>query len=150
MAGEAQDNPWPLPKFHFKVTIGEMGEIAFQEVSGLDTEHDVIEYRAGNSVDFSTVKMPGLRKASDVTLKRGMFNSDTALNDYFNSIKMNTIARHTVTIQLLDEEQNPMITWTLKNAFPLKVSGTDLNAQNNEVSLEELVLAHEGLTFENA
>lgn len=150
MAGEAQDNPWPLPKFHFKVTIGEMGEIAFQEVSGLDTEHDVIEYRAGNSVDFSTVKMPGLRKASDVTLKRGMFNSDTALSDYFNSIKMNTITRHTVTIQLLDEEQKPMITWTLKNAFPLKVSGTDLNAQNNEVSLEELVLAHEGLTFENA
>lgn len=79
MAGEAQDNPWPVPKFHFKATIGSIGEIAFQEISGLDAEYDMIEYRAGNSVDFSTVKMPGLREASDVTLKRGMFKDDTGL-----------------------------------------------------------------------
>ncbi|MFK8162429.1 MAG: phage tail protein [Lewinella sp.] len=150
MAGEKQENPWPVPKFHFKVTFGDKGEIAFQEVSGLDTEYDVIEYRAGNSVDFSTVKMPGLHKGSDVTLKRGMFKDDTALYDYFNEVKMNTIARQTVTIQLLDEEHNPMFTWTLKNAFPMKVSGTDLNAQNSEIAVEEIVLAHEGLSFEKA
>ena len=58
MAGEKQEAPWPIPQFHFMVTLGDKGEIAFQEVSGLDTEYDVIEYRAGNSVDFSTVKMP--------------------------------------------------------------------------------------------
>jgi len=51
---------------------------------------------------------------------------------------------------LLDEAHKPMFTWTLKNAFPLKVSGTDLNAQNSEVAIEEMVLAHEGLTFEKA
>lgn len=150
MAGEKQENPWPVPKFHFKATIGDKGEIAFQEVSGLDTEYDIIEYRAGNSVDFSTVKMPGLRKGSDVTLKKGMFKDDTALYDYFNETKMNTIARQTVTIQLLDEEHNPMFTWTLKNAFPMKVSGTDLNAQNSEIAVEEIVLAHEGMSFEKA
>jgi len=148
MPGDAQEAPWPVPKFHFKATIGDKGEIAFQEISGLDAEFDVIEYRAGNSVDFSTVKMPGLRKGSDVTLKKGMFKSDSSLYTYFNETKMNTIARQTVTIQLLDEEHNPMFTWTLKNAFPMKVSGTDLNAQNSEVAVEEIVLAHEGLTFE--
>ncbi|WP_020570428.1 phage tail protein [Neolewinella persica] len=148
----ADDNntPWPVPKFHFKATIGDKGVIAFQEVSGLDTEYDIIEYRSGNSVDFSTVKMPGLRKGSDVTLKKGMFKDDTALYDYFNEVKMNTVARQTVTIQLLDEENNPMFTWTLKNAFPMKVSGTDLNAQNSEIAVEEIVLAHEGLSFEKA
>lgn len=150
MAGEKQEAPWPVPKFHFKVTIGDKGEIAFQEVSGLDTEDDGIEYRAGNSVDFSTVKMPGLRKASDITLKKGMFKDDTALYDYFMGVKMNTIQLETVTIQLLDEEHNPMFTWTLKNAFPITITGTDLNAVDSEVAIEELTLAHEGLTFEKA
>jgi len=150
MAGETQEAPWPVPKFHFNVTIGDKGEVAFQEVSGLDTEVDIIEYRAGNSQDFSTVKMPGLRKASDITLKKGMFKGDSALFDYFMEAKMNTIKRETVTIQLLDEEHNPMFTWTLKNAFPMKVAGTDLNAENSEVAVEEITLAHEGLTFEKA
>lgn len=150
MAGEKQEAPWPVPKFHFKVTIGDVGEVAFQEASGLDTEYDMIEYRAGNSIEFSTVKMPGLSKASDVTLKKGMFKDDTALFDYFMTVKMNTIKRETVTIQLLDEAHAPMFTWTLKNAWPLKMTGTDMNAQSSEVAFETLVLSHEGLTFEKA
>ncbi len=124
--------------------------ISFQEVSGLDTEYDIIEYRAGNSVDFSTVKMPGLRKGSDVTLKKGMYKDNTALYDYFNEIKLNTVARQTVTIQLLDEAHHPLFTWTLKNAFPIKISSTEMDAQNSEVAIEEIVLAHEGLSFEKA
>lgn len=145
-----QDNLWPVPQFHFKVTIGDKVEIAFQEVMGLDAEYDIMEYHASNSVDFSTVKMPGLHKASDVTLKKGMFKQDTTLYDYFMAVKMNTVQRETVTIQLLDEEHNPMFTWTLKNAYPTKVTGTDLNAQSSEVAVEEIVLAHEGLSFEKA
>lgn len=147
MAGEKQEAPWPVPMFHFKVTLGGKGEIAFQEVAGLDTEYDVIEYRAGNSPDFSVVKMPGLKKVSDVTLKKGMFKDDTALFDYFASVKMNTVERQTVTIVLLDEEHNPLFTWTLKNAFPKKVAGTSMNAKTSEAAVEELVLAHEGLTM---
>jgi len=148
MAGEKQEAPWPVPKFYFNVTLGDKGEIAFQEVSGLDTEHELIEYRSGNSKEFSTVKMPGMRKASDVTLKKGMFADDTALFSYFAEVTMNTVARQTVNIQLLDETGNTLFTWTLKNAWPLKFTGTDLNAQNSEVAIEELVLAHEGLTME--
>lgn len=150
MAGEKQESPWPVPKFHFRVTIGDIGEIAFQEVSGLDAEHDIIEYRTDNSIEFSTIKMPGLRKASDISLKKGMFKGDTALFDYFMQVKMNTIKRQTVTIQLLDEEHNPMFTWTLNNAFPMKVTGTDMDTQDSEVAIEEMTLAHEGLTFEKA
>ena len=150
MAGEKQDAPWPIPKFHFKVIIGDKGEIAFQEVSGLDTASDNIEYRPGNSIEFSKIKMPGLRKPSDVTLKKGMFKDDIGLFDYFTEVKMNTIQRETVTVQLLDEEHNPMFTWTLKNAYPMKVAGTDLNAQSSEVAIEEIVFAHEGVSFERA
>jgi phage tail-like protein len=147
MAGEKQESPWPVPKFHFKVTFGDEGEASFQEVSGLDTEYDVIEYRAGNSVNFSTVKMPGLRKSSDVTLKKGMFKTDTQLLDYFQAVKMNVIKRATVSIQLLDEEHHPLFTWTLQNAWPMKIVGTNLNAETGEVALDEVVLAHEGISM---
>lgn len=147
MAGEKQETPWPVPQFHFMVTLGDIGEIAFQEVSGLDTEYDVIEYRAGNSPDFSTVKMPGLKKVTEISLKKGMFSGDTALFDYFASVKMNTVKRETVTIVLLDEEHKPLFTWTLKNAFPKKVSGASMNAKTSEAAVETLVLVHEGVTM---
>lgn len=143
-----QEAPWPLPTYHFKVTFGNLGEIAFQEVSGLDTEYDAIEYRAENSPEFSTVKMPGLKKHLDITLKKGIFSDNRALFDYFASVKMNTVARETIIIQLLDEEQKPLFTWTLQKAVPKKVTGTSLNAKNNDVAMEELVLAHEGLIME--
>jgi len=142
------DSLWPVPKFNFHVTFGDRGEATFQEVSGLDTEHDVIEYRAGNSIDFSTVRMPGSRKTSDVTLKRGFFASGTAIDDYFMEVKMNTITRQTVTIRLLDEEEKAMFTWTLANAWPMKVSGTDLRAEDGQIAVEEIVLAYEAITME--
>ena len=76
MAGEKQDNGWPLPAFYFKVEIEDIGEIAFKEVSGMDMEAQVIEYRHGNSPVFSNIKMPGLKKTSNVSLKKGVFKSD--------------------------------------------------------------------------
>ena len=150
MAGEAQDNIWPLPKFHFKVEV-EGGLVAsFQEVSGLDTEVDVIEYRHGDSPEFSTIKMPGLRKPSDVTLKKGTFTGDIAFYEWFNEINMNTIERRTVQIMLLNESGDTEIVWTLTNAFPKQVQGTDLNSGNSEAAIETLVLAHEGLSQDTA
>lgn len=70
MAGEVQDNVWPLPKFYFTVEIATLSEATFQEVSGLDVEAQIIEYRHGNSPDFSTIKMPGIKKYGNVTLKK--------------------------------------------------------------------------------
>ena len=70
---------WPLPSFHFKVTLGSVGEISFSEVSGLETEFEEITYRAGDSNDFTKLKMPGLKKVSDITLKKGIFVSDSQL-----------------------------------------------------------------------
>lgn len=62
MAGEKQDNNWPLPEFYFKVSIEDVGEMSFKEVSGLELEYDIIEYRAGDSPEFAKIKMPGLKK----------------------------------------------------------------------------------------
>ncbi|WP_322044107.1 phage tail protein [Paraburkholderia sp. J67] len=150
MAGEVQDQSiWPLPKFYFSVDIGDQQNLAFQEVTGLETEKQVIEYRAGNSKQFSTVKMPGIGKVGNVTLKKGIFVKDNKFWDWFSQIKMNVIKRVPVVIKLLDEQGGTTMVWTLTNAFPVKITGTDLKSDGNEVAVETLELAHEGLTIEN-
>ena len=146
MAGEVQDNVWPLPKFYFKVEVDGGMTASFQEVSGLDTETDVVEYRHGDSPDFTTIKMPGLKKSSDVTLKKGIFTGDIKFFTWFNENTLNTIERKTVTIMLLNEKGDSEIVWTLTNAFPKQVQGTDLNSTSSDAAVETLVLAHEGLT----
>ncbi|WP_343606115.1 phage tail protein [Fluviicola sp.] len=149
MAGEKQDNVWPLPKFYFQVKLGDK-EVPFQEVSGLDIEAQIVEYRHGNSKEFSTIKMPGIKKTGNVTLKKGVFVKDNGFWDWFNKIKMNTIERQTVVISLLDEAGKPTMVWTLNNAWPTKITGTDMKSDGNEVAVETIEVAHEGLTIANS
>lgn len=139
---------WPIPKFHFEVII-DGNKAYFTEVTGLDIESQPIEYRHGNSPQFSPIKMPGMQKFSNVTLKRGVFVNDNKFFDWFNEIKMNTIKRKTVIINLLDETKKPVMTWTLSNAWPTKIQSTDLKADGNEVAVETMELAFEGLTVSN-
>jgi phage tail-like protein len=141
-------NLWPIPKFRFKVQWDDV-EVAFQEVSGLDIEAQPIEYRHGNSPGYSVLKMPGLKKYSDVTMKKGVFKGDNKFWDWFNQINMNTIARKSVTITLLTEGDTVAMVWKLTNAFPTKITSTDLKSQGNEAAIETIVIAHEGLTIEN-
>lgn len=140
---------WPISKFHFQVKW-DSEVMSFQEVSGLDVESQVIEYRHGDSPEFSTIKMPGLKKSGNVTMKKGVFKSDNKFWDWFVQIKMNTIKRIPVTISLLDEEGSPTMVWTLANAFPSKITGTDLKSEGNEVAIETIEIAHEGVTIENS
>jgi phage tail-like protein len=148
--GSAQSTTmWPLPKFRFEVKWDD-AVMYFQEVSGLDVEAQVLEYRHGDSPQFSVVKMPGIKKFSDVTMKDGVFKSDNKFWDWFNEIKMNTVKRKPVTISLLDETGAPSMVWTLANAWPNKISGTDLKATGNEVAVETIVISHEGLTIDKA
>lgn len=147
--GSAQSTSvWPIPKFHFQVKW-DSEVLSFQEVSGLDVEAQIIEYRSGDSPVFSTVKMPGIQKSGNVTMKKGVFKSDNKFWDWFNKIKMNTIARVPVTISLLDETGAPTMVWTLANAWPTKITGTDLKSDGNEAAIETIEIAHEGLTIAN-
>ena len=148
--GSAQSTTvWPIPKFYFQVKW-DSEEMSFQEVSGLDIEAQPIEYRHGDSADFSMISMPGLKKSGNVTMKKGVFKSDNKFWDWFNQIKLNTIKRVPVTISLLDETKAPTMVWTLANAWPTKITATDLKSDGNEVAIEAIEIAHEGLTIENA
>lgn len=142
-------NVWPIPKFYFQVKW-DSEVMSFQEVSGLDIEAQPIEYRHGDSPQFSTISMPGLRKSGNVTMKKGIYKSDNKFWDWFNQIKMNTIKRVPVTISLLDEAGAPTMVWTLANAWPTKITSTDLKADGNEVAIETIDIAHEGITIDNA
>ncbi|MCW2247940.1 phage tail-like protein [Azospirillum fermentarium] len=144
MSGETQNNIWPLPKFYFSVQIGG-STVSFQEVSGLDSEARPIEYRHGDSPSFYPIKMPGLGKVGNVTMRKGIFVNDNTLWNWFNQIKMNTIQRQTVVINLLDETGAPKIVWTLNNAWPTKITGTDLKSEGNEVAVESVEVAYETL-----
>lgn len=147
--GSAQNAIWPLPSFSFQVSWGSQQKIAFQEISGLDAETQVIEYRHSNSKDYSTLKMPGIAKYSNITMKKGIFVKDQTFWDWYSKISMNIYPRTTVVIQLLDENQAPTMTWTLKNAWVTKVSGPSLKSDGNEVAIETIEVAHEGLTIAN-
>ena len=142
---------YPLPKFHFLVEWGG-GTIAFTEVSGLDVETEVIEYRDGANPEFHKTKMPGMVKYSNITLKRGTFKGDNNFYRWWD----NTIAksegeidRRDITISLLNGSHQPMVVWKVKRAFPVKVQSTDLKADGNEVAIESMEIAHEGLTIQN-
>ena len=139
-------NTWPTVKFSFSVNMGNT-EMLFQEVTGLSSETEIIEYRAGNSKEFSTVKMPGIKKFGNVTLKKGIFKDDKALWAMYNQVKMNTVERKNITIHLLDEAKKIIMTWTLTNAFPVKMTVADMNADANDVAIETMELAHEGLVL---
>ncbi len=146
---------YPLPKFHFQVEWGGT-KIGFTEVSGLDVETEVIEYRHGASPEYSKTKQPGLTKYSNITLKRGTFQSD---NEYYDWWKENAFFqegnssgskyRRDITISLLNEEHEPIVVWKVKNAWATKVQSTDLKADGNEVAIESIELVHEGLTVQN-
>ncbi len=142
-------NVWPMPKFYFQVKWDSQ-VMSFQEVSGLDIQSEEIKYRHGDSPEFSVIKMPGLKKVGNVTMKKGIFKSDNKFWDWFKDIKMNTIKRVPVTISLLDETGAPTMVWTLANAWPTKIQGTDLKSEGNEVAIESIEIVHEGLTISNS
>lgn len=143
----------PYGAFNFIVTLGgaqgDGGEGSiiggFSDVSGLGTDVNYSEYRNGNE-RFNTVrKVPNTHKPDDVTLKRGVVGSDD-LWQWLKGVRDGTADPRNVTIFLLDEARNPVITWSLRNAQPKKWTGPTLAAKGGgEVAMEELSLVHEGL-----
>ena len=119
------------------------------EKGSVEANRRVIEYREGNSPLYSKIKMPGMRKFSNITLKRGSFNGDNEFYSWFNTVQLDTIERRNITISLLNESHEPVIVWKVNNAWPLKIQSTDLKADGNEVAIESMELAHEGLEIQN-
>lgn len=138
----------PLPVFHFTVQWGGT-RVGFSEVTGLTQENQAIEYRDGSFPEYSSIKMPGLRKFSNVTCKRGIVSADNEFFDWLSTIRLNKVERRDVIVSLLNESHEPVMVWKLHNAFPVKIEGPQLKASGNEVAIESIELAHEGLELQN-
>lgn len=120
--GSKENATWPMPKFRFEVDFGtKLTKVVFQEVSGMDAETQIIEYRKSNSKLYSTEKMPRITKYGSFTMKRGVFVNDNTFWNWYQEIKLNTIKRRTVVIRLLDELGKVTMQWTLANAWPTKL-----------------------------
>ena len=139
---------YALSSYHFQVNWGGNAS-GFTEVSGLCIENEVIEYREGDSAEFSTIKMPGLRKFSNIILKRGIIKGDNDFYKWINTIRNNSVERRNINIILLNENHEPVRVWKIKNAWPVKVQSSDLKADASEVAIETIELAHEGLSIED-
>jgi phage tail-like protein len=139
-------NTDPFTGFNFMVALGDIGgedQLAggFQVVEGLSVSIDEIDYRVGGEKSSGVRKLPGLRRYSNVTLKRGLL-TDTRLWDWIDTDPPD---KRTVVITLLDEQRVPHVRFVLRQAWPRKWTGPDLNANASDVAMESLELAHEGL-----
>jgi phage tail-like protein len=143
---------YPLPKFHFQVEWGGT-KIGFTECTGLTVETEAIKYRHGASPEYVHTQQPGLKKYGNITLKRGTFEKDNEYFDWWKQTKFFEAKgeqfRRTITIKLLNESHEPIVTWEVKNAWPVKVQSADLKADANEVAIESMDLIHEGIEIKN-
>ena len=138
----------PLAAFHYSVDWGGT-RTGFSEVSGLSFELDTYEYRDGTDPEYIITKMTGLKKFSNITLKRGIIPADNEFYDWLNTTRLNNPDKRNITISLLNEDHEPVMVWKIKNCFPTKVEGPGLNATGTEAAIETIELMHEGLTIEN-
>lgn len=136
---------YPRVKFRFKLEIDSLMAGGFSEVSGFDASVEPIEYREGDMATETPLKVAGLRKYGNITLKKGMVEGKV-LYDWLAKGLTGEVERKTVTVSLLDEKQAAVASWKVINAWPTKYTVPDFNAASNEVAIETLELAHEGMT----
>ena len=142
---------YPMTALHFEVSWGDSQNTSnFSEVSGLTMEAEAIEYRGGADVSLSVRKIPGLKKFGNITLKRGIAPAEAGngLFDWYNSIKAGTVSRRDVTVSLLNEERQPVMTWKVQSAWPVKIEGPGLKSTGNEIAIETLEFTCEGVSIE--
>ena len=137
----------PYRAFNFVIEIDGVPRGAFAEVGGLTAEGDSADYREGTDVQPSVRKLVGLRKYTNITLKRG-YTADKVLWQWYTNIFNGQADRRNVTIVLLNERREPVLRWNAENAWINKIEGPALKASGNEVAMESIELVHEGLTLE--
>lgn len=144
--GERKD---PFRSFNFELVIDNLTTGAFSEVSGLTAEGDAVDYREGTDLRANVRKLPGLRKYSNITLKRG-YTKNRELWDWYTNIVNGVPDRRNVTIVLKNEQRQAVMRWHAEEAWVNKIEGPGFKASGNEVAMESVELVHEGLTLEVA
>jgi phage tail-like protein len=142
--------PTPYGAFNFEISFGGESFGGFSDVSGLNTEFTMAEYRDGTDPKNHVRKVPGIYKTGDVTLKRGIINSKQIL-DWIEKVRREGVKgrKDFVLITLKDETRADVQSWKLVNVTPMKFTGPTLAAKGGgDVAMEELVLSAEDILME--
>jgi phage tail-like protein len=134
----------PYPQYNFLVEIDSVGRAGFMECSGMTTDNDAIDYREGADVRLNVRKLTGLRKYTNLVLKRG-YTKDKNLWEWRKKLINGKVERRSAEIILLDEERNEVLRWRIREAWISKWDSGPFNAKTNEVAIETVELVHEGL-----
>lgn len=134
----------PYQQFNFLVEIDGVARAGFTECSGLTTDTDPIDYREGADLVLNVRKISGLRKYTNIVLKRG-YTQDKSLWEWRKKIINGQTERRQADIVLLDEERNEVLRWRVREAWLSKYDSGPFNAKTNDVLLETIEMVHEGL-----
>lgn len=137
----------PYRGFNFQLEIDGVPLGAFSECSGLTAEGDAVDYREGTDFQPNVRKLVGLRKYTNITLKRG-YTQDKSLWAWHVNIANGIPDRRNVTIVLMNEQRQPVLRWHAENAWLNKIEAPSFKASGNEVAMESVEIIHEGLTIE--
>jgi phage tail-like protein len=132
----------PFSSLNFRLEIEGLTAAAFSEVTGLSSEVDVIEYRSGSDPS-SARKLPGVRKFSNIVLKRGI-TKDRELWDWYKTVLDGNVHRKAGSIVLLDDSGQEVLRWNFHQGWPRKYEAPALCAKGSEVAIETLEITHEG------
>lgn len=134
------------PASHFSYKIEWNGaNLLFSEISSIKRKDRLFGTRHSGSKNFSKIKMPGMRKYTNIVLKRGTFKSDSGFQEWLEEVSNPDRKKSKLILQLVNEKNEILKTWFAKNSFPVKVQAPDLKAGANEVNIESIEITHDGL-----
>jgi phage tail-like protein len=143
----------PLPPVHnqknFRVEFQGLGGVTlgfFTQVTGFSSQVDVMEYPEGGQNTF-VHRLPSRVKQGNITLKRGVISDEKTLIDWYTKTVVE-VQPITLVITLVDTQDKPIKVWNFANAYPIKWTGSDLNAGGTEYATESLEIAHSGMTVQ--
>lgn len=135
----------PYRVYNFRVEIDGIDRGGFRECAGLDSTQEPTEYREGTDRAITVRKLPGLVKYSNISLKWGL-SDDTDLWAWISSATEGSTERRNGSIVLMNDRGEETARWNFREGWPTSWKGADFNATSNEVAIETLEIAHEGLT----
>lgn len=138
-----QKASYPLPAYNFRVTVGDT-TVSFSEVSGVTLEHETVTYRHGLSFwEGEGIKKYYYKKYIPITLKKGTVQGS---NFFFDWINQKADSRRSMEVSLCDENGEPVVTWKIASAVPVKLQAPSFDASGSDVSIESLELRAAGIS----
>jgi phage tail-like protein len=136
----------PYRNFNFVVEIGNLQQFGFSDCSGFGATVDPIEYREGDprAEPMTMRKLSGMTKYPNITLKWGITDS-REMYDWFRRVSDGVVERKDGSVVLYDLDGTEKVRWNFVNGWPAKWDGPDFTAKGNEVAIETLEIAHEGI-----